>query len=143
MPYPEEMVAPMRHELASLGIDELKTADAVDNFIGENAPSAMIVINSVCGCAAGSARPAVAMAMQHENKPVRIGTVFAGNDVDAVAKVRSLTPDVPPSSPSVLLLKDGKPAGFIPRHVFESTDPNGVSEVLKDAFAQLFGGQEG
>ena len=107
MPYDPVLVAPMRKELTNIGITELTTAEAVDTFMSETNGSALIIINSVCGCAAGSARPAVAIALKNEKTPDRVATVFAGQDLEATAKARGYFSQIPPSSPSFALFKDG------------------------------------
>ncbi|MHC4839505.1 MAG: BrxA/BrxB family bacilliredoxin [Planctomycetota bacterium] len=135
MPYPEEMIAPMRAELADNGVTELKTQADVEAFMEANKTgTAMIVLNSVCGCAAGSARPGILKSLQAEVKPGAVGTSFAGNDSEAVNYVRGLAPDAPPSSPSVYLFKNGEASAYIPRHVFESGHPDQVADTLKDAY---------
>jgi len=136
MPYPEELVRPMRQELTSIGVKELKTAAEVDQFMAEKSGTSMVVINSVCGCAAGGARPGVRLALQNATKPDRIATVFAGNDVDAVAKFRSYISDIPPSSPSIAIFKDGELAHFVPRHMIEGRDPKTIAADLAKAFEQ-------
>src|SRR4051812_39024909 len=105
MPYPEELVRPMREELTSIGVKELKTAADVDAFMANKSGTAMLVVNSVCGCAAGGARPGVKLALQSKEKPERVATVFAGQDTEAVAKARGYFADIPPSSPCVALFK--------------------------------------
>ena len=138
MPYPEEMVAPMRAELSDNGVEELRTEQAVKDFLERNKDkSVMIVLNSVCGCAAGAARPGILLSLQGDTKPDAVGTVFAGNDVDAVNYVRSLVPQAPPSSPSVYMFKKGEPAAYVPRHVFEGGHPEAVAEHLRGAYAKL------
>lgn len=138
MPYPEEMIAPMRAELTDNGVTALNSQADVEAFMEANkAGSAMIVLNSVCGCAAGSARPGILMSLQNDVKPGAVGTCFAGNDVDAVNYVRGLFPDAPPSSPSVFIFKEGQPGAYIPRHVFESGMPQQVAETLKNAYADV------
>ena len=134
MPYPEALVAPMRAELTSAGIKELKTPAEVDAFMSEKSGTAMLVVNSVCGCAAGGARPGVKLALQSGKKPARIGTVFAGQDVEAVAKARSYFADIPPSSPCVALFKDGELVHFTPRHMIEGRDPRSIAAELTKAF---------
>jgi putative YphP/YqiW family bacilliredoxin len=138
MPYPEEMIAPMRSELTDNGVEELRTADAVKDFLERNKDkSAMIVLNSVCGCAAGAARPGILLSLQADKKPDAVGTVFAGNDVDAVAAVRGLLPQAPPSSPSVYIFKQGTAVGYVPRHVFEGGHPEAVAEHLRGEYTKL------
>jgi putative YphP/YqiW family bacilliredoxin len=138
MPYPEEMVAPMRAELTDNGVEELRSEEEVKKFLERNKDkSAMIVLNSVCGCAAGAARPGILLSLDGDEKPDAVGTVFAGNDVDAVNYVRSLVPQAPPSSPSVYMFKNGEPVAYVPRHVFEGGHPESVAEQLKGAYAKL------
>ena len=106
--YDEMMVAPMRQELTRLGIQETRTAEEVDAILGEKKGTVLVVVNSVCGCAAGMARPAVAMALDHQNLPDRMITVFAGNDGEATARAREYFVGYRPSSPSIALIKDGQ-----------------------------------
>lgn len=134
MPYSELMVAPMRAELSSVGFEELRTAEDVDQFLGQKEGSALIVLNSVCGCAAGQARPGVRKAVEHAVKPDRMATVFAGQDLEATAKARSYFADIPPSSPSIVLLKDGEVIYFVPRHRIESRSADDVAADLTAAF---------
>jgi bacilliredoxin len=134
MPYPEQLVAPMRAELSSAGVVELQTPNQVDDFFANTEDTGLILINSVCGCAAGSARPAVRMSMDHSTKPLRFATVFAGQDLEATAKVRSLLGDVPPSSPSMALLKNGELVHFVPRHMIEGRDAAAIAADLAQAF---------
>lgn len=136
MPYPEELVRPMREELTSAGVTELKTAAEVDNFFADKSGTAMLVINSVCGCAAGGARPGVKLALKDANKPQRVATVFAGQDTEAVAKARSYFSDIPPSSPCVALFKDGELVHFVPRHMIEGRDPKTIAAELTKAFQE-------
>ena len=119
MPYDPELVKPMREELTSLGVTELLTAEEVDTFLAENSGTTLVVVNSVCGCAAGMARPAVRTALAGDHAPDRTCTVFAGQDLDATARARSFFEDYPPSSPSFALLKDGEVVHFVPRHRIE------------------------
>ena len=106
--YPEFFVAPMREELTRLGVKELRTPDEVDATVRVPGETVMVVVNSVCGCAAGKARPGVALALQHSNKPDTVATVFAGADVEATERARSYFVGYPPSSPSIALMRDGK-----------------------------------
>ena len=138
MPYSPLIVNPMRQELASIGFEDLMTAEAVDTFMNEKAPSAILVINSVCGCAAGQARPGVALALQSDNKPERLVTVFAGQDVEATQKAREYFADIPPSSPSIALLKEGELVYFVPRHRIESRSAEEVAADLTAAFDRYF-----
>ena len=134
MPYPEALVAPMRAELTSAGIKELRTAADVDTFMADKTGTAMVIVNSVCGCAAGGARPGVKLSLQHEMKPGRVATVFAGQDTEAVAKARSYFADIPPSSPCVALFKDGELVHFTPRHMIEGRDPRSIAADLVKAY---------
>ena len=134
MPYPEEMVAPMREELVRLGAKELRTAAEVDAFMKSQRGTALLVVNSVCGCAAGGARPGVAMAMRSPVRPDQLVTVFAGQDLEATARARSYLGQVPPSSPSMAILKDGQLAHFVPRHAIEGRPPQVVAHDLVTAF---------
>lgn len=128
----------MRQELAAIGFEDLQTPDAVDSFVNEKASSAMLVINSVCGCAAGQARPGVALAMRSQNRPERLVAVFAGQDVEATQKAREQFADVPPSSPSIALFKDGELVYFVPRHRIESRSAEDVAADLVAAFDRYF-----
>jgi len=134
--YPEEMVKPMREELTSVGVEELFSAEAVDDAILNNDGSALLIINSVCGCAAGNARPAVKLALQNDVLPDRITTVFAGVDQEAVAQARSHIIGYPPSSPSIALFNKGKLVQFIPRHRIEGRMPQEIAGDLVSVFNQ-------
>lgn len=138
MPYSPLIVNPMRQELASIGFEDLMTVEAVESFIDEKASSAILVINSVCGCAAGQARPGVALALQSDNRPERLVTVFAGQDVEATKKARDYFADIPPSSPSIALFKDGEMVYFVPRHRIESRSAEEVAADLTAAFDRYF-----
>ncbi len=135
MPYDPALVQPMREELTHIGVQELLTAEDVDAFMGETG-TALLVVNSVCGCAAGGARPAVAIAVQHSNKPDRLATVFAGQFAEATERARSYLSQYPPSSPSFALLKDGQIVHFVPRHSIEGRDPQTIAHDLVQAFDQ-------
>jgi putative YphP/YqiW family bacilliredoxin len=137
MPYPEQMVAPMRAELTAIGVQELRTAADVDDFFAQTAGTSLLLINSVCGCAAGSARPAVRLAMDEGRRPERFATVFAGQDLEATARARQLIGDVPPSSPSLAVLKDGELAHFVPRHLIEGRSAEDIARDLAAAFAEI------
>ena len=134
MPYPEEMVAPMRAELTSIGVAELKTAEEVAAAMADTSTNALYFINSVCGCAAGSARPGLAMALQGDVKPDRVFTVFAGQDGDATAEVRKHILGFPPSSPSAAMFKDGQMVAMIERHHIQGNS----AEQVAGMFAQVF-----
>ncbi|MDC1211957.1 BrxA/BrxB family bacilliredoxin [bacterium] len=135
--YPEEIVAPMKEELTAVGFDELRTAEAVDALMNDMSGTALVMVNSVCGCAAANARPAVRMAIQHNKKPVKLATVFAGVDADATAKARQYFLPYPPSSPSIALMKDGKLVHFIERHHIEGRPAEMIAENLMSAFDEF------
>ena len=134
--YPEQLIAPMRDDLTQYGVREARTAQEVNQLLGPNSGTVLMVVNSVCGCAAGKARPAVGLALNHPNHPDTIATVFAGADLEAVARVRELLPGIPPSSPSMSLFRDGKPAFVLHRFQIESSDPESIAKVLTNAFDQ-------
>ena len=134
MPYPEQMVAPMRDELTSFGVLELRDSNEVDTWFADKSGTGLLLINSVCGCAAGSARPGLKMALENGRKPVRVATVFAGQDLEATGRARQLIGDVPPSSPSLALMKDGELVHFVPRHLIEGQSADVVARELSQAF---------
>ena len=134
MPYPEMLVAPMRRELTQLGVQELKSANEVEQVLGQPEGTALLVVNSVCGCAARNARPAVAMALQNERKPGTLATVFAGQDTEATAAARGLLHGYPPSSPAIALLKDGEVAFMLERHQIEGRTADEIARDLVGAF---------
>jgi putative YphP/YqiW family bacilliredoxin len=136
MPYPEYICAPMRNELTSVGFEELKTPDAVDQTIPNSKGTVLVVINSVCGCAAGAARPGVKMALNGGKKPEKLTTVFAGQDLEATSQARKYTLPYPPSSPAIALFKDGKLVHFIERHHIEGRSAEMIAENLKSAFEE-------
>jgi putative YphP/YqiW family bacilliredoxin len=133
MPYPELLLRPMREELTRLGVEELKTAEEVDRTLAVPGTT-LVVVNSVCGCAARNARPAVAAALQHEKRPDRALTVFAGQDVEATARARSYLPGYPPSSPSIALLQDGEVVFMLERHAIEGREADEIAGDLTAAF---------
>ena len=136
--YPEQIVAPMRAELVIAGFDELRTADAVDSVLNKPEGSVLVVVNSVCGCAAGAARPGVKLAIEKSAKrPDLLTTVFAGNDAEATAQARKHFAPYPPSSPAMALFKDGKLVHFIERHHIEGRSPEMIAENLMMAFDQF------
>lgn len=135
MPYSPLLVKPMREELSSLGVQELMTADDVDAFMDKKEGTALLVINSVCGCAAGMARPGVRLALD-QCRPDRVATVFAGQDLEATARARSYFADIPPSSPSMAFFKDGELVYFVPRHRIEGRDARQVAQDLVAAFEE-------
>ena len=133
MPYPEMLVRPMREELTRLGVEELKSAQQVDQTLRQEGTT-LVVVNSVCGCAARNARPAIAMALGHETRPDRSTTVFAGQDVEATAHARGYFHGYPPSSPSIALLKDGELVYMMERHQIEGRPADEIAEDLTEAF---------
>lgn len=132
--YPELMVVPMREELTRLGIQELKTAAEVDGELGVQQGTAMVIVNSICGCAAGRMRPAVRMALQQSAKPDRLFTVFAGQDVEATGRARSYFTGYPPSSPSIALFREGKLVHMMERSDIEHRDAADIANELKRVF---------
>jgi putative YphP/YqiW family bacilliredoxin len=128
------LVKPMREELTSAGVEELLTPADVDHWMAQREGTALLIVNSVCGCAAGAARPGVRAALEGAVRPDRIATVFAGQDVDATARARSFFADIPPSSPSMALYKDGELVYFIPRHRIEGRMPQEIAADLAQAF---------
>lgn len=136
--YPEQLVAPMRTDLTSVGFKELKTPEEVDKELKDQKGTTLLVINSVCGCAAGAARPGVKWAVQNsEKKPDHLTTVFAGADVEAVAKARQYTLPYPPSSPSIALFKDGELVHFVERHHIEGRNAQMIGEHLVQVFDEF------
>jgi putative YphP/YqiW family bacilliredoxin len=133
MPYPEQFIAPMRAELTSLGVKELRTPDQVDDAV-RTSGTVMIVVNSVCGCAAGKARPGIALALQHARRPDLAATVFAGGDVEATDRARAYFAPYPPSSPSVGLMRDGKLVFMMERRDIENRDAASIAARLTAAF---------
>src|SRR5579884_2357975 len=136
MRYPEQLISRMREDLTQYGVRETRTPEEVDRTLGSSSGTVLMVINSVCGCAAGKARPAVGMALDHSVVPDVTATVFAGADLEAVARVRELLPGVPPSSPSMALFRDGKPVLVIHRHQIESREAPEIAKLLTEAFDQ-------
>jgi len=134
MPYPEMMIAPMREDLTRLGVEELKTPEAVDETIRNSKGTLMVVVNSICGCAAGKARPGVALALQNDIKPDKVATVFAGADIEATERARSYFTGYRPSSPSIALLKDGELVYMLERYQIEGRDANAIAGELTQAF---------
>jgi putative YphP/YqiW family bacilliredoxin len=134
MPYPEFFVAPMRDELLQLGIEELRSAGDVDSAVSGTSGTLMVVVNSVCGCAAGKARPGLALALRRGSRPDRMTSVFAGFDVDATARARSYFGGVMPSSPSIALLKDGQLIYMLERRHIEVRNADQIADELRSAF---------
>ena len=138
MRYDERAIAPFREELTRIGFKELQTVDAVDAEIANKQGTNLLVINSVCGCAAGKARPGIAAALQKaEFKPDRLTTVFAGGDVEATARLRELLGNIPPSSPSMAFFKNGELVHFIPRYQIENRDAFQIANHLMDVFKEF------
>src|SRR2546425_8438334 len=136
MPYPEEVIRPMREELTRLGVQELRTPEAVDETLKNSTGTVMVVVNSICGCAAGKARPGIAMALQNEIRPDKVATVFAGGDIEATERARSYFTGYRPSSPSIGLFKDGQFVYMMERYQIEGKGPTEIAEELKRAFGQ-------
>ena len=132
--YDPEMVQPMREELTRLGFEELRTPEAVDAVLTKERLPTLVVVNSVCGCAARNARPAAALAIQHQRRPARLLTVFAGQDADATARARSYFTGYPPSSPQIALFKDGKLAFMLERKNIEGRNARDIAADLTAAF---------
>jgi putative YphP/YqiW family bacilliredoxin len=132
--YPEEMIYPMREELTGLGFREMKTPEEVDVALAQSKDTVLVVVNSICGCAAGRARPAVAIALQHHARPEVLATVFAGQDREATARARSYFTGYEPSSPSIALLREGKLVFILERRNIEGRDPYSIAEDLTKAF---------
>jgi putative YphP/YqiW family bacilliredoxin len=137
MPYQEMLIKPMREDLTRYGVTETRTPEEVDHVIRETKGTVMIVVNSVCGCAAGLARPAVGMALKHPVLPDKVITVFAGGDVEATARARGYFKGYFPSSPSIGLLRNGQIVFMLERHQIEGRDPVAISKDLTDAFDRL------
>jgi putative YphP/YqiW family bacilliredoxin len=138
MPYNPALVAPMREEMTRMGARELTTVAEVDAALGDQKGSMLVFVNSVCGCAAGDARPALRRALQHGIKPQQVVTVFAGQDLDATARARQYFPEYQPSSPSMALLRDGEIVHFVHRHQIEGRSPQSIAAELTSAFDRHF-----
>ncbi|HEV8600080.1 MAG TPA: BrxA/BrxB family bacilliredoxin [Gemmatimonadales bacterium] len=139
MPYNEMMVKPMREEVTRLGVRELRSIAEVDAALGPGEGTALVFVNSVCGCAAGAARPALSLALRHPVKPQHLYTVFAGQDMEAAARARSYFAEYQPSSPSVALLSDGEVVHFVHRHMIEGKGPEAIAQDLIAAFERYCG----
>jgi putative YphP/YqiW family bacilliredoxin len=135
--YPEIMVIPMREELTRLGIEELRTPDAVDQALKNRPGTAMVVVNSICGCAAGRMRPAVRLALENSVRPDHSFSVFAGQDNEATARARAYFTGYPPSSPSIAILRDGQVVYLMPRSDIERREAPAIAADLKAAFDKL------
>ena len=132
--YPEFFIAPMREELTRLGVKELRTAGDVDEAVTKSTGTLMLVVNSVCGCAAGRARPGVALALQHDTTPDTVATVFAGADVEATERARGYFSGYPASSPAIALMRDGKLLYMMERHQIENQEADAIASNLTAAF---------
>ena len=139
MPYNPSLVAPMREEMARMGARELTTVLEVDTALGDQKGTMLVFVNSVCGCAAGNARPALRLALQHQVKPQQVVTVFAGRDLEATSRARQYFADYQPSSPSIALLRDGEVVHFVHRHMIEGRSPQLIAGELTKAFDRYFG----
>lgn len=136
MPYPEMMVAPMREDLVRVGFSEMRTPEDVDATLATEKRTTLVVVNSICGCAAAMMRPAVYMSLQGGKKPEVLTTVFAGQDMEATDRTRDYITGYPPSSPSIALFKDGELAFFIERHQIEGRNPEDIADDLRAAYEQ-------
>jgi putative YphP/YqiW family bacilliredoxin len=134
VPYSPLLVKPMREELSGIGVEELLTAEDVDRWMEHQEGTALLVVNSVCGCAAGMARPGVRLALEHAHAPDRSASVFAGQDLEATARARGFFPEIPPSSPSIAFFKDGELVYFMPRHRIEGRTAEDVAGDLVAVF---------
>lgn len=139
MPYNAALVAPMREEMVRMGAQELTTISEVDAALGDQKGSMLIFVNSVCGCAAGNARPALRLALQHSVTPQRVVTVFAGQDLEATSRARQYFAEYQPSSPSMALLRDGEVVHFVHRHMIEGRSPQLIAGELTKAFDKYYG----
>jgi len=135
--YPEQFVKPMREELTRVGFREMRTAEEVDAALKNEKRTVLVVVNSICGCAAGKARPAIAHAVKGAVKPEVLTTVFAGQDQEATAQARSYFTGYGPSSPSIALMRDGKLAWMLERRDIETRDAGSIAEILKQAFEKF------
>lgn len=136
MPYPEEWVRPGREELTRIGFKELQTAEEVDEVLSKKEGSVLVVVNSICGCAAGRARPAISDALSSGPKPDLLATVFAGQDLEATAQARQYFKPFPPSSPSIALMRDGKLVFMLERHQIENREAADISADLQFALRE-------
>jgi putative YphP/YqiW family bacilliredoxin len=137
VPYPEQLIAPMRTDLTRYGVEEARTPQDVDRLLGPESGAVLMIVNSVCGCAAGRARPAIGLALQHAVRPSKVATVFAGGDDEAVAHLRARLSDYPPSSPSMALFQDGKPVYMLHRSEIERREPAEIAAILMQRFDQF------
>src|SRR5947209_7393037 len=137
MPYPETLIKAMREDLTRFGVDETRTPEDLDDVIRTTNGTVMVVVNSVCGCAAGLARPAIGMALRHASKPDKVVTVFAGADVAATDRARNYFKGYFPSSPSVGILQNGRIVYMLERHQIEGRAPEAIAKDLTEAFDRL------
>lgn len=137
MPYPEQICTPMRQDLTNAGFEELKNAKDVDSVLPNSKGTTLLMFNSVCGCAAGTARPGVKLSLGSDKKPDHLLTVFAGQDLEATAQARKYTLPYPPSSPSIALFKDGRLVHFVERHHIEGRSAEMIAENLKAAYEEF------
>lgn len=135
--YPPELVAPMKADLVNAGFQQLLTTDEVDNAVKNSTGTLLVVVNSVCGCAAGNMRPGVKLSLEGDKKPSNLTTVFAGVDGEAVAQARKYFLPYPPSSPSIALFKDGKLVHFLERHHIEGGSAQMIADNLKEAYSEF------
>ncbi len=136
MPYPEEWVRPGREELTQIGFDELKSVEDVDAALRQDDGTVLLVVNSICGCAGGKARPGIAHALAQGTRPDNLKTVFAGQDLEATEQAREYLKPFPPSSPSIAMFKDGQLVFMMERHMIESREALAISEDLQAAFKE-------
>jgi putative YphP/YqiW family bacilliredoxin len=134
MPYDPRLVQPMREELTRVGVKELISVADVDAALGDSRGTMLVFVNSVCGCAAGTARPGLRLALQHPNRPQQVTTVFAGQDLEATARARQYFSEYAPSSPSIALFQDGEVVHFVHRHMIEGRSPQQIAQDLTSAF---------
>ena len=127
----------MRQELTRLGVEELRTPEAVDTLLTQKDKTIMVVVNSMCGCAAGKARPGIALALRHATRPDVVATVFAGGDIEATERARAYFAPIPPSSPSIAIMRDGKVLHFVHRREIENQSADAIARNLTDAFDRL------
>ena len=139
MPYNPALLAPMRDEMVRMGAKELTTVPQVDEELGDQKGTTLVFVNSVCGCAAGNARPALRLALEHPIRPRQIVTVFAGQDVEATARARQYFGEYQPSSPSMALFRDGEVVHFVHRHQIEGRSPQAIASELTAAFEKYCG----
>jgi putative YphP/YqiW family bacilliredoxin len=141
MPYPESFIGPMRQELTRLGVQELRTAADVDALLTQKGKTVMVVVNSMCGCAAGKARPGIAQSLSHAVTPDVVATVFAGGDIEATERARQYFAPYPPSSPSIAIMRDGEVLHFVHRHQIENQSAQAIAQNLTEAYDKLCAAQ--